>query len=626
MRIGGPERVPSGSSKLPGTFAEVASSHRASGTGAAFASARRNHRWTKACAILAAATLVAAGCSASNSSDSANGSPDDAQPTDRQAGAAAPRVDQVIFIGDSITGGFGYESDNHPMLDNYASLGVACSQNPPPGDACTNDRPGAATGSRGTNVPAWVAYPYQFASMVQSGGTNPPVSNYAVSGATPAIFDPTASPPPPAMNNDMKTINPGPGGCGNPNEKPEPMDSLDANNPKYVTCDPNLYPGLFANNNYPSLRSWTLAQIPNNTLTVMTLGANPILSRMMYLNLAGQGPRGASNNCAQELTPTFLKCVQQDLKVFRQQEHLQNVLTYLVTKGPVIMQQVYHACPGTFGRSTGPIAGVKPSTNADCQGKLQQANAYTAIDMMNKMMRDAVDTVKKANPSANIVAICPGNVQQADGNCGGPGTFDDHQQVQTQDKWGPSNYPLSNPWILSTDTGIHPNATGHRFLAQGVVNGACQKFQLFCNVANNSNTTNWWPIPKDKCQATYYCAFGAVKNNSGKSWTISAMSQDKAHPLESDAGEWILLPPNNVKPGETLRFMIQSRHTGVASGAKGHVTYKIDGTNSKVQIDTLVGVFSNDWGLKADGYKATIESNISQKGGSDMILNGTVSP
>ncbi len=574
----------------------------------------------------AVAALVLAGCSSTTSSI-----PDQGSTPQRDAaaadGSAAPRVDQVIFIGDSITGGFGYESDNHPILDNYVSLGMLCSQNPPPANACTNDRPGAAKGSRDTDIPAWVAYPYQFASMVQSGGSTPPVTNFAVSGATPAIFDPTSPAPPAAMNEDGKVVDPGPGGCGDKNAKPQAMDSLNANDPIYKTCDPNLYPGLFATNNYPGLNSWTIQKIPANTLTVLTLGANPILSRMMYLNVAGSGPRGATNDCAQELTPKFLLCAQQDMTVFRQREHLEKALTYLTQKGPVIMQLVYRACPGTFGRSTGPIAGVKPSSNADCQTKLSQANAYAAIDMMNQIMRDAVASVKQANPAASIVAICPGNAQNTDGSCGGPGTFDDHQQVQTQNRWGPSNYPTSNPWILSNDTGIHPNATGHRFLAQGVVKGACKNFNLYCNAANFTNVTNYWPNPKNKCQATYYCAFAAVKNETGRTWRISSMSQDKAHPLESDAGEWILLPPNEVQPGETLRYMIQSRHTGIATGAKGQVAYTVDGTSSTVKIDTLVGLFSNSWNLSANsGFKGTTNESISQKGGSDMILNGTVGP
>ena len=489
---------------------------------------------------------------------------------------AAPAVKQVVFIGDSITGGFGYQGDNGPILDTLASAD-GCSQNPPPANACTNDQPGAATTQSGSTVTPWAAYPYQFKQLIasQTGG-KVPVYDYAVSGATPAMWDPTATAPTSNVDASGKRQTPGPGGCAAPNTKPEEMEHLDVNKPIYQDCDPNLYPGLFGTTNYPaSMHSWNLTQLPADSLTVMTLGANPLLSRMMYLSIFGLGVNGADNACAQKDTETFLACVRKDLTVFRQKEHLTNVLSYAATKGPVLMELVYHTCPGTFGSSSSTISAYT-SSNAACDGTLQRKNAYAAIDLMNSVMREAVDEVKKANPTARIATVCPGNVT-TNGVCGGPGTFDDHQGTETQKAFNTQDFPATNPWVLSTDTGIHPTASGHRFMAQGILAASCDNFSLWCQSARSENVTNYWTNVGDakKCRGSYLCTYAAVKNNTDKTWTLATLSQGsvtsgEGDPIYAKSGEWVLYPPETVRPGETARFMVQSRHASATTlGGRG---------------------------------------------------------
>ena len=607
-------------------------------------SARRRAPGTVLIAVCLASTLAMTACASSTappaSAPATKDSPAPASTTEgsRRIGTlsggapptTAPAVKQVIFIGDSITGGFGYEGDNYPILDTLLTAS-GCSQNPPPANACTNDQPGAGTTASGSTVTPWAAYPYQFRQLIasQTGG-RVPVYDYAVSGATPAMWDPTAKASAANLDASGKPQTPGPGGCAAPNTKPQAMEHLDVNDPIYHGCDPNLYPGLFGTTNYPSaLRSWNLTQLPSDSLTVMTLGANPLLSRMMYLSVLGQGVDGADNACAQKDTTTFLTCVRQDLTAFRQKQHLTNVLNYAAAKGPVLLELVYHTCPGTFGSSSSTISAYT-SSNAACTGALQRQNAYAAIDLMNSVMREAVDDVKKANPSAQIAAVCPGNVT-SNGVCGGPDTFDDHQATETQKAFNSQDFPATNPWVLSTDTGIHPTAGGHRFMAQGILSAACDNFNLWCQSARSENVTNYWTNMNDakKCRSTYLCAFAAVKNNTDRTWTLATLSQSdvragQGDPIYAKSGEFVLYPPEIVRPGETARFMVQSRHTSATSwGAEGIATYRMSG-GGRVTIDAEVGAIWNSWDLTATNrFSAKILPN-SQKRGSDMILNGIV--
>lgn len=546
--------------------------------------------------------------------------------TTRSAGGAqqapqAPAVKRVVFIGDSITGGWGFGRDNNPVLDNIVSL-ANCAQDPPPMNACTNDQPGAArTPTENPGYPPWISYPFQFANLMRNVDPKIEVSDYAVSGATPAMWDPSVSNTRSGkyLKRDYENVS---YDCNT--EAPD-MALLDRNNPKWDSCDPNLFPGLYGTTKQSPVVQWQLSSLPDDgqTMSVFTLGANPIMSRFLAFNLANvTGVAGADNGCARWSDPEMRACVSRNIKIFRVVEHLTNILSYLADRGPVLAQKIYNACPGFFGRLGSSYSGFT-SSHADCQSQRIMGNAWLATDMLNDAMDQAVANARNQKPGRMIAAICPGNVTAGNGQCGGPGTFDDHQQTENTKKYGGS-FPANNPWILSTDSGIHPNASGHRFLAAGVAKGACSNFNLFCGALRNPN--QWWDVRDKSCASGYYCAFASVRNDTSQAWTLAGLSQDSEEPTEADAGEWILFPPQRVEPGEFARFAIQSRHTGAATGAKGRAIYRINDRATQLKIETLVGVFSNSWSLEsADrSYDAQILGNQSKNKGSEIILNGVV--
>jgi hypothetical protein len=127
----------------------------------------------------------------------------------RVAQVAAPG-NTVTFIGDSVTAGFGYCGPaetaagvqcrpNQEMANSWVvgknSLKDCAPPDPPlnPTDACSNDNDKGAP----WNAPPWspgpdapdVAYPYQIAAS-QSPDGGAAVSDWAVTGATPADWDP----------------------------------------------------------------------------------------------------------------------------------------------------------------------------------------------------------------------------------------------------------------------------------------------------------------------------------------------------------------------------------------------------------------------------------------------------
>lgn len=578
-------------------------------------------RASKWAALATVTVLAAAGC-ATSSQQSVHPKP--------AVSNESSSVKRVVFIGDSITGGWGFETDNYPIAGNLLSL-KSCAQDPPPMDACTNSEPGAANRSVDTTVPPWVAYPYQFQSMVKDLPNTVPVYNYAVSGATPAMWDPAVSGGLADGDYNGKKYSSVAYAC---NTKPTDMSTLDITDPKWDNCDPNLFPGLFGTNNNPQYARWNLTKLPqdDSTLTVFTLGANPLMSRYLGLDvtLAG-GLRGADTKVAADAAATGNFAAldanfDRNIKGFRLVEHLTNVLVYLADRGPVMLQKIYPSCPGMLGNLK-TRSSVATTDYATCEPAKMKEVAKRAVSKLNLAMDQAVADAKQQRPDAQITSICPGDV--GSGDCIVSDGFAKHPQFEDTRAYGGS-FPANNPWVLSNDTGIHPNAAGHRYLAAGVVEGACREYQLFCDAVGNDRsiiTKQWWPVADKSCRSTYYCAFASVRNNTDKTWKLTAMTQSSKDPTWATAGEWILLPPNEVKPGESMRYAIQSLHSGGGVGAKGSATYTIDGTSDKVQISTEVGFFSNSWDLSTtnnSAYSAAIDNNISKKKGSEEILNGTV--
>lgn len=576
---------------------------------------RMPKRALKWAAALTAVGVVATGCGAGSSQLSVQ---------------SPPAVKQVVFIGDSITGGWGFETDNYPIAGNLVSL-KECAQDPPPMDACTNNEPGTANRDVSKGVPPWIAYPYQVQSMIGSLASSLPVSNYAVSGATPAMWDPTVTGLIPGQFND-KNYNSLAYAC---NTAPEDMSGLNVADPKWDNCDPNLFPGLYGTDNNPQYAKWNLSKLPadRSTLTVFTLGANPLMSRYLGLSLiAAGGMEGADTKAAEQAAATgdftaLDASLDRNIKVFGVVEHLTNMLTYLADRGPVILQKIYPSCPGMLGNTS---TGDSPATTAyaTCKPEKMIEVAHRAVTKLNAAMEQAVANAKQARPDGQYTAICPGD--ESNGTCDLTTGFAKHPQFENTKAYGGS-FPANNPWVLSNDTGIHPNAAGHRVLASGVVRAACREYNLFCGAVGTDGaivSQQWWPVQDKSCRATYYCAFAAVRNDTDKTWKLTSMTQSEQDPTwSSEAGEWVQLPQNEVRPGETMRYAIQSRHSSSGVGAKGSVTYTVEGSSDTVKVSTEVGLISNSWALKASNtaaYTAAIDEAISKKQGSEEILNGTV--
>lgn len=568
---------------------------------------------------MTAVTVLATGCAANL---------DDVR---KAGGTDKPNLKRMVFIGDSITGGWGFETDNYPIAGNLISL-KTCAQDPPPSDVCTNNEPGAANRSVDKGVPPWIAYPYQVQSMIKTQPDALPISNYAVSGATPAMWDPYATNDIANGNYDGKYYDKVSYGC---NTNPSDMSLINIQDSKWNGCDPNVFPGLYATTNNISFGSWNLNQLPNDrsTLTVFTLGANPIMSRYLGLSLiiAG-GIRGADVQVAHDAANSgnFAELdasIDRNIFGFRVVEHLTNLLMYLADRGPVIIQKLYESCPGMLGNTDSSDSGLT-TDYATCKPAAMKEVAHRAVMKINAAIDQAVSNAQQQRPDGQYTAICPGYT--GSGTCDVTGGFRDHPQFENTREYGGS-FPANNPWVLSNDTGIHPNAAGHRYLASGIVQAACREYNYFCGAMDGAGTITsqqWWPIQDKSCRATYYCAFAAIRNETNEIWRLDSMTSDSADPTwSSEAGEWVLLPPNEVKPGETMRYAIQSRHASLTVGAKGRATYKIGGQNEFVHIATEVGFWSNDWELSTTNdylFAPQIDNNNSKNQGSEEIMNGTV--
>ena len=223
----------------------------------------------------------------------------------------------MTFVGDSVTAGFGYcgvseNADdvdckpNQPMADSWFHQDTSLNDCKPPAvpnDACSNDN----YNGKPWLVPPWspgpkspdVAYPYQVAAS-QSARSYAAVSDWAMTGATPADWDPAD--------------------------------------------------GRFG----PELRKI------DDQYVVMTLGANPILSDFTDITYAGitvtKGPcvdsTGYESRGVWYSGPlsTQLACVERRWTSLDQTQHLVDIYKALLSQDDhVMVLGYYRACSWSFG-------------------------------------------------------------------------------------------------------------------------------------------------------------------------------------------------------------------------------------------------------------------------------------
>ena len=356
----------------------------------------------------------------------------------------------VVFLGDSVTAGFGYFGQkenapsvtgtvNQPFLSAWTgdnSLNACSPATGTPIDQCSNNNYNgspwkAGPWKPGANSPN-VAYSYQIAAS-QDPSNSVPVENWAVTGSTPAQWD-TGGP----FNPQLKTL--------------------------------------------------------KNTTVVMTLGANPILSTMLQVKILGYPVTdGACSDTGEWLGWTgwwayppshAVDCADQQWAQNQQSQHLESVYKTLLQNGnKVMVMQYYRTCPWSFANwqpegnlSKGPSAGnacpsqkqkVSECSNCPVDGSTTQwAQAIAVQNAMNAKVAAAVGEVQQwAQTQDGIKAT---NLQLA---------------VPNQSAWE-QHQPLDpDPWVFANDTWIHPSKAGHAQLAKTVTAATCSAFGQWCGSA-----------------------------------------------------------------------------------------------------------------------------------------------
>jgi Glycine rich protein len=353
----------------------------------------------------------------------------------------------VTFIGDSVTAGFGYCGAS----ENAANVSCAPNQafanawyfgdnslsdcRPPavPNDACSNNNDkgkpwDAPPWSPGPKSPR-VAYPYQIAAT-QSGTSYAAVSDWAMTGATPANWDPRK--------------------------------------------------GVFG----PRLKKL------KNQYVVMTLGANPLLSDFTNITLAGatiaDGPCASSTGYKSGGTwyagpiSAPVDCVNRQWDKIDQTQHLVNVYEGLLRQDDrVLVLGYYQGCPWSFGNwqpagnvLDGPAKGYsclslsRPVSKTDHTLITQWEQAVAVGNSVNTHIHDALleaqDWAKKQWPGTNRYK-------------------DIAWTAPDQAEWA-LHQPLSTlgSWIFKRDTWIHPDQAGATQLANTVVSAMCSSFGHWC--------------------------------------------------------------------------------------------------------------------------------------------------
>jgi hypothetical protein len=353
----------------------------------------------------------------------------------------------VTFIGDSVTAGFGYCGAS----ENAAN--VSCGVNQPfanawyfgdnslsdckppdvPNDACSNNNLNgkpwdAAPWSPGPKSPH-VAYPYQIAAT-QSDSSYAAVSDWAMTGATPANWDPSS--------------------------------------------------GVYG----PQLKKL------KDQYVGMTVGANPILSDFTNITLSGatiaDGPCVSSTGYEERGTwyagplSAQVDCVTRQWDKIDQTQHLVAIYKELLKQNDhVLVLGYYQACSWSFGNWQ-PAGNVLygPATGYSCSSQSR------SVSPTNHTRVTQWDQAVAVGNSVNI-RIRAAVVQAQDwAKSEWPGTdrYKDLAWTQPDESAWAQHQPKSSlgSWIFLNDTWIHPSEAGAKQLADTVVSAMCSSFRHWC--------------------------------------------------------------------------------------------------------------------------------------------------
>lgn len=416
-------------------------------------------RVRRLCVVVAAMTLAQAALAAAGGGALVHGSPAGAAGVEtRTVPPATPiRTNNVYFLGDSVTAGFGYCGTeaasflpgssclpNQPFADSWVPAGftlATCSPPDPVDDRCSNNNVRGTPWTAGAWQPGTpdnpspeVSYSFHIARH-QHELDRASIRNWAVTGSTPRDWDPHG-----------------------------------------VATDPaGAQPGRFG----------LLVDDAENGIAgsyvVMTLGANPLLSD--YLRIfglkAGQCASGTVSG-GTVLSPAFVaqaldfeagglgECFRRRWDEVKQSEHLENLYLTLLANGNHVLVVGYPlVCPWSFGNWQ-PTANVRaPSTGASCATLRDEAKGISQLDQArwlgeqaNLEIRRIVDRIR----DGSVTGKPTGDIAFAEPDP----TWLDHQA------WN------ARPYVFKHDTWVHPNRTGHITLANTVLAATCREFGHWC--------------------------------------------------------------------------------------------------------------------------------------------------
>jgi len=303
--------------------------------------------------------------------------------------ALAVQPFRLRALGDSATAAYGFLTDGTPMT--FGQFLEGCIPLAQPNNRCSSNSP---NGVGSTGPVGWsddfglannVAWPAQFANNRGLTGTGQ-FENWAVTGSVPADWDTGGY-----LNSTLESI---------------------------VDDNPDL--------------------------TVMTLGANPLLDTFL---------RGAGIKCAFTLTDAQLRaCIQRFITSVGLIPHLRSVIALLLAApdNRVVVSLYHLAVPASTVFSARSIGILFDTFNANITQAVQGVSGFgTRVFLMSP-------------PHFNVGrapgnSICVGKSFLVDGPS--------RQSQATQDKLALDPFlnfcgsPIS--WIISADTGIHPNVLGH---------------------------------------------------------------------------------------------------------------------------------------------------------------------
>ena len=366
-----------------------------------------------------------------------------------------PIRDAVTFVGDSVTAGFDYCgvaenakgvscTVNQPMSNSWTGTNSLKTCNPPapptnPTNACSNDNYygtpwNAGPWTPGPHAPT-VAYPYQIAAS-QSGTHKAEVSDWAITGATPARWDP----------------------------------------------DGGIYGAQ-------------LKKIKNQYAVVM-LGANPLLATYLNITFPITSAYDVNGPCADStgysvggwFFPTWyagpisdtIACAAREWAGIHQTEHLVSIYKALLSQNDrVLVLGYYLGCPWSFGNWQpsadlvfGPAAGIfcryqfRPISPDNSTNVSQWDQAVALDNSMNDKIHAAViqaqDWAKSEWPGTNRYTDLAW-------------TTPDQSAWAMHQPEGPNA-----SWIFLNDTWIHPNQAGQEQLAHTVTAAMCSDFHHWC--------------------------------------------------------------------------------------------------------------------------------------------------